>query len=76
MPYFRWKFLGVFGIHRLTTIIILFTNFMKPYSSEPKLIWHILKILTFNLAKLSLKAETSRMEIDFWKKISHFALQG
>ena len=36
-PNFRWKFLGVFGIHRLTTIIILFTNFMKPYNSEPKL---------------------------------------
>ena len=79
-PNFRWKFLGVFGIHRLTTIIILFTNFMKPYSSEPKLrcrrfgtFW---RFLTFNLEKLSLKAETSRMEMDFWKKFSHFALQG
>ena len=36
-PNFLWKFLGVSGIYRLITIIILFTNFMKPYSSEPKL---------------------------------------
>ena len=79
-PNFLWKFLRVFGIHRLITIIILFTNFTKPYSSEPKLwcrqfgtFW---KFLTFNLEKLSLKAETSRMEMDFWKKFSHFALQG
>ena len=34
---FYGKFLGVFGIHRLITIIILFTNLTKPYSSEPKL---------------------------------------
>ena len=68
------------GIYRLITIIILFANFRKPYSSEPKLrrlrfgtFW---RFLTFNLAKLSLKAETSRMEMDFWKKFSHFALQG
>ena len=79
-PNFLWKFLGVFGIHRLITIIILFTNFTKPYSSEPKLrrrrfgtFW---RFLTFNFAKLSLKYETSRMEMDFWKKFSHFALQG
>ena len=79
-PNFLWKFLGVSGIHRLITIIILFTNFTKPYSSQPKMrrlrfgtFW---RFITFNLAKLFLKAETSRMEMDFWKKFSHFALQG
>ena len=79
-PNFLWKFLGVSGIYRLITIIILFTNFTKPYSSEPKLrrrrfgtFWRFLK---FYLAKLSLKAKTSRMEMYFWKKFSHFALQG
>ena len=60
-PNFLWKFLGVSGIYKLITIIILFTNFTKPYSSEPKLrrlrfgtFW---RFLTFVLAKLPLKAE-------------------
>ena len=59
--------------------IIVMTH-SKPYSSELKLrrlrfgtFW---RFLTFNLAKLSLKAETSHMEMNFWKKFSHFALQG
>ena len=79
-PNFLWKFLGVFGIHRLITIIILFTNFTKPYSSEPKLrrrrfgtFW---RFLTFNLAKLSLKSEMSRIEMDFWKKVFTFCSPG
>ena len=61
VPNFLWKFLGVFGIHRLITIIILFTNFTKPYSSESKFrcrqfdtFW---RFLAFVLAKLPLKAE-------------------
>ena len=50
------------------------------YSSEPKFrrrrfgtFW---RFLTFNLAKLSLKSETSRMEMNLWKKVFTFCSPG
>ena len=58
-PNFQWNFLTKIWVFMLTTIIFLFAILLQPNSKQ----------------LLLLKPESLLMEMDFWEKFSHTALQ-